>query len=47
MLNVTNVHNMFPNIDNKKGISTLKSILYSRSLSKPSTACVIEALEIC
>ena len=39
--------NMFPNIDNVKGIEAVKKALNTRSSRKPSTACVIDALSIC
>ena len=39
--------NMYPNIDNQKGLSTLKTILNSRLVKKPSTQCILEGLEIC
>ena len=39
--------NMYPSIDNKKGIAAVKSVLNNRLNKKPSTECVIEALRIC
>ena len=39
--------NMFPSIDNKKGIDAVRSALISRELLEPSTECIIEGLEIC
>ena len=39
--------NMFPSIDNQNGIRAVKNILDTRSIKKPSTECVIEALELC
>ena len=41
------VVNMFPNIDNERGISTLKTVFDQRTSRKPSTDCLIEALRIC
>ena len=39
--------NMFPNIDNIKGIKAVKLALQNRPSQKPSTECIIEGLEIC
>ena len=39
--------NMFPNIDNYKGMGAVEEALGSRSINKPSTACVMDALSIC
>ena len=39
--------NMFPNIDNIKGIEAVKLALQNRPSQKPSTECIIEGLEIC
>ena len=39
--------NMYPSIDNKKGIEAVKSVLDMRPVKKPSTQCIIEALSIC
>ena len=41
------VVNMFPNIDNERGINTLKTVFDQRTSRKPSTDCLIEALRIC
>ena len=38
--------NMFPNIDNIKGIEAVKLTLQNRPSQKPSTECIIEGLEI-
>ena len=38
---------MFPNIDNKLGISAVRKALDSRSIKFPSTECIVEAIEIC
>ena len=42
-----NIVNMFPNIDNIKGIEAVKTALQNRPSQKPSTGCIIEELEIC
>ena len=39
--------NMFPNIENIKGIEAVKPALQNRPSQKPSTECIIEGLEIC
>ena len=39
--------NMFPNIDNAKGIEAVKLALQKRHIKKPSTDCIIEGLKIC
>ena len=39
--------NMFPNIDNIKGIKAVKLALRNRPSQKSSTECIIEGLEIC
>ena len=39
--------NMFPTIDNNRGVAAVKSALHSRTNLSPSTECIIEALEIC
>ena len=41
------VVNMFPNIDNERGLATLRSAYDKRTIQKPSTQCLIEALWIC
>ena len=41
------IHNMYPSIDNKRGVEVIRNLLNSRSTLKPSTDCVIEDLEIC
>ena len=41
------IHNMYPSIDNKRGVEVIRNLLNSRTTLKPSTDCVIEALEIC
>ena len=38
---------MFPNIDNKLGISAVRKALDSRSIKFPSTECIVDAIEIC
>ena len=40
------IHNMYPSIDNKRGVEVIRNLLNSRTTLKPSTDCVIEALEI-
>ena len=40
------VENMFPSIDNERGLSTLRNKLNSRENLSPPTECVMEALEI-
>ena len=41
------VVNMFPNIDNERGLQTLRVAYDKRTTLKPSTQCLIEALRIC
>ena len=41
------VVNMFPNIDNERGLQTLEAAYNKRATLKPSTECLIEALRIC
>ena len=41
------IHNMYPSIDNTRGVEVIRNLLNSRTTLKPSTDCVIEALEIC
>ena len=41
------VVNMFPNIDNERGIQTLRTTYDKRTSPKPSTECLIEALRLC
>ena len=39
--------NMFPSIDNKMGINSVKKSLDERACKYPPTRCVIDALELC
>ena len=39
--------NMFPNIDNNLGLSSVKKYLYLCSKNIPPTNCLLEALELC
>ena len=39
--------NMFPNIDNEKGMKAVERALNTRPVRKPSTKCVMDALGIC
>ena len=39
--------NIFPNIDNERGMEAVRSLLDSRSLKNPSTECIMQGLEIC
>ena len=41
------VVNMFPSIDNERGITTLQTAYNKRTIQKPSTLCLIEALRLC
>ena len=41
------IHNMYPSIDNERGVEVIRNLLNSRTTLKPSTNCVIEALDIC
>ena len=41
------VVNMFPNIDNERGINTLRTVFDGRTTQRPPTECLIEALRIC
>ena len=47
ILDSFDIVNMFPNIDNIKGIKVVKLALRKRPSQKPSTECIIEGLEIC
>ena len=47
MLVSFDIVNMFPSIDNVKGMKAVRSALDSRSELKPSTDCIMEGLEIC
>jgi hypothetical protein len=40
------VENMFPSIDNERGLLTLRNKLEKRNLKTPPTECLVEALEI-
>ena len=42
-----NVVNMFPNIDNRSGLESVKNILIANEFDMDSTHCIVEALEIC
>ena len=39
--------NMFPSIDNERGLIAVKSALENRIIKEPSTDCIIEALRLC
>ena len=39
--------NMYPSIDNDRGIVAVKNALETRAYKSPSTGCIIEGLEIC
>ena len=41
------VVSMFPNIDNQLGLTAVRQALDSRTNLKPSTDCIVEAVEIC
>ena len=41
------IHNMYPSIDNKRGVEVIRNLLNNRTTLKPSTDCLIETLEIC
>ena len=41
------VNSMFPNIDNERGLHTLRSILNKRKIKKPSTSCITDGLRLC
>ena len=41
------VVNMFPNIDNRSGLESVKNILIANEFDMDSTQCIVEALEIC
>ena len=47
MLVSFDIVNMFPSIDNEKGMKSVKDALNRRSILKPSTDCIIDALSIC
>ena len=40
------VENMFPSIDNERGLGTIRTKLDNRREQTPPTDCIIEALEI-
>ena len=40
------VVNMFPNIDNKSGLLTVKEALFNSNFNVDSTQCIVDALEI-
>ena len=39
--------NMFPSIDNRSGLESVKNILIANEFDMDSTQCIVEALEIC
>ena len=39
--------NMYPSIDNDRGIAAVRNALETRAYKSPSTDCIIEGLEIC
>ena len=39
--------NMFPNIDNRSALESVKNILIGNNFVMDSTQCIVEALEIC
>ena len=39
--------NMFPSIDNRPGLESVKNILIANEFDMDSTQCIVEALEIC
>ena len=41
------VVNMFPNIDNKLGLKSVKNVLLDNSFDLDSTQCIVDALEVC
>ena len=41
------VVNMFPNIDNRSGLESVKNILIVNEFDMDSTQCIVETLEIC
>ena len=41
------VVNMFPNIDNERGLRTLQTAFNKRTIQNPSTQCLMEALRLC
>ena len=41
------IFNMFPSIDNQRGMQAVQDILNTRAIKKPSTDCVIEGLKLC
>ena len=38
---------MFPNIDNKSGLLSVKEALFNSNFNVDSTQCIVDALEIC
>ena len=40
------IENMFPSIDNKRGLDTLRKTLEKRNTKNPPTECILEALEL-
>ena len=41
------VANVFPNIDSKSGLKSVKNVLFDNNFDPDSTKCIIDALEIC
>ena len=39
--------NMFPSVDNRSGLESVKNILIANEFDMDSTQCIVEALEIC
>ena len=42
-----NVVNMFPNIDNKTALESVKAVFFDNNFDLDSTQCIVHALEIC
>lgn len=39
--------NMFPSIDNRNGLDSVRKIMDKRIFKKPSTECIMDALDLC
>ena len=47
MLVSFDIVNMFPNIDNRSRLESVKNILIASEFNMDSNQCIVEALEIC
>ena len=47
ILHSLDIVNMFPNIDNKCGLNSVKTVLLKRSTNTLPVECILEGLELC